>query len=94
MKKYFKDLLLNHDGSGSTKRFVGFLLLFISILLGIYGILIPTVSSVFELVFMSFLGASLTSFGFSSFDMNSYFKYMKQDPEFKPVNRNIFEEGV
>ena len=79
MKKFLLDMLKNPDDSYSTKRVAGWLLLLVSIIIGFIGIFSPTVSTVFEVVFVSLLAASMSSFGFSSFDTKSYFSSIRNN---------------
>lgn len=74
MKKFIMELFSNPDGTGSTKRTAGWLLILFSILIGSVGVFTHYVNTdVFSIVFLSFLTGGLSAFGLSSFDTKTYF---------------------
>ena len=79
-KKFIKDLFLNPDGSGSTKRTAGWILLFLGVFTGICGIFFSNIgdNSAFNTVFVTFFTSSLSAFGFSSYDSKNYYNSLKQ----------------
>ena len=72
--KFIKELFSNPDGTGSTKRTAGWLLIFISILVGGVGLFITPISSAFDIIFISFLSSALSCFGLTSIDYRNFIK--------------------
>lgn len=78
MKQFIHDLFANPDGSGSTKRTAGWLLLFVAIAVGVWLGLTSDSETVQLVVFGSLLAGGLAAFGISSADTASYFKHLKR----------------
>jgi hypothetical protein len=74
MIKFIKDIFSNPDGSGSTKRTAGWLLLACSIVIGFSGVFLGNVVNAvyFDAVFFGFLTTATSMFGLSSFDYSSF----------------------
>lgn len=71
--KFLKEVFSNPDGSGSSKRVIGGVLILTAIITGCIGMFFTVNTAVFDTVFIGFLTAGMTAFGMSSFDTNTYF---------------------
>jgi hypothetical protein len=69
-KDWFADLFSNPDGSGSTKRTIAWMLIFVDMIFGMICTFIDVNQSVFDLVFISLLTAGLSALGLSTVDYN------------------------
>lgn len=69
-RDWFADLFSNPDGSGSTKRTIAWMLIFVDMVFGIICTFLDVNQSVFDLVFISLLTAGLSALGLSTVDYN------------------------
>jgi len=72
MIQFLKDIFSNPDGSGSTKRTAGWVLLACSILVGFAGLFFSPNIIFFDAVFFGFLTTATSMIGLSSFDYSSF----------------------
>ena len=74
MLKFLKDLFSNPDGTGSTKRTAGWLLLICAVIVGFSGLFFSPNALFFDVVFFGFLTTATSLFGLSSYDYLSFIK--------------------
>lgn len=78
LKQFIIDLFANPDGSGSTKRTAGWIMLIIGCFLGCYFAFSSDSETVHLIVFGTFITGGLAAFGISSKDTMEYFKNVKK----------------
>ena len=78
MKLILRDLISNPDGTGSTKRSAGWVLILVSLIFGIVSTYVSGVDvSIFSMVFITSMSAGLSAFGLSSYDTKAYYAHVK-----------------
>lgn len=78
--KFIKELFSNPDGTGSTKRTVGWILIICAITTGFSGLWFTVNTALFDMIFCGFLTTGAGMFGMSSFD---YLNFLKKEKDTK-----------